>query len=378
MTGISVRAVETAADRKAFLQVPLDVFAGDRNFVPQLFVERAEHISVKKNPFFQHAEAQLFIAERNGKVVGRISAQVNQLHLERYGDATGQFGFIDAIDDVEVFKALVTAAADWLRERGMKRMQGPFSFSINEESGLLVDGFYTPPVVMMPHGLPYFSRHLESCGLRKAKDLIAYNFEGLPEPPRAMKAMERKARKSGDLTTRPISKKNLEQDLDVIIDIFNDAWSDNWNFVPMTKQEISALGEVLKFLVDEDYISIGYYKGEAAAMAVSLPDINGWIKGTGGKLLPFGFAKILWRKFMTPLAAARMALMGVRKTYHGTPVGSALALAVIEDVRLAHKARGVKRAELSWILEDNLAMRNVIEKLGGVGYKTYRIYECDV
>ena len=372
---VLVRPVTNKADRHKFLALPLKIFADDPMFVPQLFFERQEHISPKKNPFFEHAEVQLFIAERDGEVVGRISAQINQLHLERYKDATGQFGFLDAVDDVEVFRALLDCAEGWLAERGIKRMQGPFNFSINEDCGVLVDGFDTPPCIMMPHSLPYYQRHIEAVGLAKAKDLLAYNFDGLAEPPAVMQKMATKVQQSGNLTIRPLSKKHLARDLDIIIDIFNDAWSQNWNFVPMTKAEITALGEALKMLVKEEYIAIASYKGEPAAMAVTLPDINDWIKDLDGRLLPFGWAKILWRKLSKPPKAVRMPLMGVKRKFHGSLTGAGLALVVIETLFRYHKNRGVQRSELSWVLDDNMAMRSVIENLGGKTYKTYRIYE---
>ncbi len=372
---IVVREVTSTADRNRFLQLPLDVFAGDKNFVPQLFFERNEHISPKKNPFFEHAEVQLFLAERDGETVGRISAQVNHLHIERYQDATGQFGFLDAIDDKNVFKALLDRAGQWLAERGMKRMQGPFSFSINEESGLLVEGFDKPPSIMMAHSQPYYQTHLEALGLTKAKDLIAYDFDLQLELPRAMQMMVRKVKKSKDITIRPASKKNLARDLDIIIDIFNDAWSQNWNFVPMTKAEVTAFGDALKILVSEDYVAIASYKGEPVAMSVTLPNINDWLKDLNGRLLPFGLFKLVWRLFMTSPKNVRMPLMGVKKEFHGTPVGSGLALLVIDQIMQDHKKRGVERGELSWVLEDNMPMRNVIEGLGGEPYKIYRIYE---
>ena len=374
-SGIVVREVVSKADRGKFLQLPLDVFAGEENFVPQLFFERNEHISPKKNPFFEHADVQLFVAERGGQVVGRISAQVNHLHLERYNDATGQFGFLDAVDDRAVFKALLDKAASWLSERGMKRMQGPFSFSINEESGLLVDGYDTPPSIMMGHSLPYYKAHLEALGMSKAKDLIAYDFDLQLELPRAMQMMVRKTKKSKDITIRPASKKNLARDLDIIIEIFNDAWSQNWNFVPMTKEEVTAFGDALKILVSEDYVAIASYKGEPVAMSVTLPNINDWIRDLNGRLLPFGLFKLVWRLFLSPPKNVRMPLMGVKKEFHGTPVGSGLALLVIDQIMQDHKKRGVERGELSWVLEDNMPMRNVIEGLGGQPYKTYRIYE---
>jgi len=372
---IVVREVVGKADRDKFINLPLKVFANDPVFVPQLHFERAEHINPKKNPFFDHADVQLFVAERDGYVVGRISAQVNHLHIDVYNDATGQFGFLDAIDDGDVFAALLEKAAQWLAERGMKRMQGPFNFSINEETGVLIDGFDTPPSIMMPHSLPCYKSHLEAHGLTKAKDVIAYDFNLKLELPRAMAMMVRKAKRSKDFTIRPASKKHLARDLDIIMDIFNDAWSQNWNFVPWTKAEITALGEALKVLVSEDYIAIASYKGEPVAMSVTLPNINDWIKDLNGRLLPFGLIKLVWRLFMTTPQNVRMPLMGVRKEFHGTPVGSALALMVIDQIMQDHKKRGVKRGELSWILEDNMPMRNVIEGLGGEPYKIYRVYE---
>ncbi len=374
---MSLRVTEAAtrADQQAFLRVPYLVFANDRNWVAPLDLERKEHIDPRKNPYFQHSEVQLFVAYDNDRPVGRISAQLDRLRLERHPDSNGQFGFLDAIDDPKVFAALLQAAEAWLRKRGMKAAHGPFTFSINDETGLLVHGFDTPPSMMMGHALPYYARHLEAQGYVKAKDVLAYDYDGLKPLPRSMQGMVDKIKASGDLTIRPLSKKNLDRDLAIIIDIFNDAWSQNWGFVPMTREEITVLGKNLKMLVGERYISIASYKGEPAAMAVSLPNLNDWISDLNGKLLPMGWAKLAWRLLMKPPQSVRMPLMGVRKHYHGTAVGSALALAVIDAVRSYHLAQGTKRAELSWILEDNMPMRRMIEALGGTAYKTYRIYE---
>jgi GNAT superfamily N-acetyltransferase len=374
-SGIDVRPVADARGLDAFLQVPFTVFRGDPNWIAPLFFERREHLDRKKNPYFAHAEAQLFVAFKEGEPAGRISAQIDRLRLERYRDQTGQFGFLDAIDDREIFHLLVAAAGDWLKSRGMATIQGPFSFSINDETGLLVDGFATPPVMMMGHARPYYAAHLDALGFAKAKDVIAYDYDARPPLPRAMQAMVDKARASGDMTVRAFRKKELAQDLAIIIDIFNDAWSENWGFVPMTEAEIRALGNNLKLLVSEDYIAIVEYRGRPAAMAVSLPDINGWIKDLNGRLLPFGWAKLAWRSLMRPPARVRIPLMGVRKEYHGRAIGSALAAAAIDRVRNCHIARGCERAELSWILEDNLAMRRMIEAIGGIAYKTYRVYQ---
>ena len=372
---ITIREASSRAAVSAFLDVPFAVYAGDRNWVPPLYFERHEHLSPKKNPYFDHADVSLFVAERDGKPVGRISAQIDRLHIERYKDATGQFGFLESPDDADIFRALTNTAEAWLKGRGMARVQGPFSFSINDETGLLIDGFNTPPSMMMGHARPHHARHLDALGYVKAKDVIAYDYDCRKALPRAMQAMVDKAKASGELTVRAFSKKHLARDLDIVISIFNDAWQENWGFVPMTSAEITALGNNLKMLVKDDFIAIAELNGEPAAMAITLPDINGWIHDLNGRLWPTGWTKVAYRLLAKPPAAVRMPLMGVKRRHHGTPMGAALALSVIDRTRAYHVSRGTMRAELSWILEDNLPMRRMIEALGGVAYKTYRVYE---
>jgi hypothetical protein len=372
---LTVIEAVTKADRNAFLRLPHRVFADDPNWVAPLDLERREHLDPARNPYFRHAEARLFVAYEDDVPVGRISAQVDRLRLEHHPDGKGQFGFLDAVDDRKVFASLLAAAEAWLGGKGLSAIHGPFNFSINDEMGLLVSGFDTPPSMMMGHALPYYAPHLEAMGYAKAKDVFAYDYDALKPLPRAMQAMVDKLKAAGDFSIRPLSKKHLERDLAIIIDIFNDAWSRNWGFVPMTHEEIAALGKNLKLLVGENYVAIASYEGEPAAMAVSLPNLNDWIKDLRGRLLPFGWAKLLWRLTTTPPRSVRIPLMGVRRTLHATPVGSALALAVIDAVRSYHLGRGTSRAELSWILEDNMPMRRMIEALGATPYKTYRIYE---
>ena len=377
-SSVEIRPVSDRKGIEDFLSVPFALYADDPNWIAPLFLERKEHLDPKKNPYFLHAEAQLFVAYDGGRPVGRVSAQIDKLHLERFADATGQFGFLEARDKSEDFALLLNTAETWLAGRGMKRVQGPFSFSINDEMGLLISGFDRPPVIMMGHARPYYQARLEARGYQKAKDVIAYDYDGLQPLRRSLQAMVEKVKASGELTVRPLSKKNLDRDLPIIIKIFNDAWSENWGFVPMTNEEIAALGKNLKFLVSEGYIAIADYQGEPAAMAVTLPDINDWIRDLNGRLLPFGWAKLAYRLFTAPPKAVRMPLMGVLRKHHGTPAGAALAMAVIDAVRSYHLGRGTKRAELSWILEDNAPMRRLIEQLGAKPYKTYRIYEKDL
>lgn len=374
-SAVTVRTVEGRADLKRFLDVPFAIFRDDPNWVAPLQAERIRHLDPRHNPYFHHARAQLFIAERDGTAVGRISAQMDQLHLARHKDGAGQFGFIDAVDDAAVFAALVEAAAAWLAEQGATRMRGPFSLSINDETGLLVDGFDRPPAVMMGHARPWYGPRLEALGFTKAMDVLAYDYDATKPVPRRMAALVDKAARRGELEIRPLSKRHLDRDLSIIMDIFNDAWADNWGFVPMTEAEIAQLGQTLKVLVSGDYVAIASWRGEPAAMAVSLPDINKAIHDLGGRLLPLGWARLLWRLFARRPEAIRLPLMGVRKRYQRSAAGSALALAVIFRLRETHVKRGVTRAELSWILEDNLPMRRMIEQMGAVVYKTYRVYE---
>jgi hypothetical protein len=372
---ISVRPVAGKADLRAFLDLPFRLYAKDPNWVAPLYLERHEHLDPRKNPYFRHAEVSLFLAFRNGRPVGRISAQVCRLRGARYGDGVGQFGFLEAEDDPAVFEALLGAAASWLAARGLTRMQGPFNFSINDEMGLLIEGFGTPPSMMMGHALPYYAQHLEQQGFAKAKDVIAYDFEDTGDIPRTLKLAYDRALANPDITVRALDKKKLMRELEIIVAIANDAWSDNWGFVPWTQEEMTALGNNLKMLVSGDYIAIAEYKGEPAAMAVSLPNINDWIQGLNGRLLPFGWAKLGWNLMARPPRSIRMPLMGVKKAFHGSSLGGILGMAAIARVRSFHVSRGTMKGELSWILEDNTRMRRMIETFGGRPYKTYRIYE---
>lgn len=371
---IEVRPAEDRAGRRTFVELPFSLYGPGDNWVPPLISERLDHLDPDKNPFFEHAEAALWLAFRGDTCVGRISSQICRLHLERHGDGAGFFGFLEAIDDAEVFRALFETAEGWLRQRGMQRARGPFSFSINDESGLLIDGFDTPPSVFMNHALPYYAPRVEALGYTKAKDLVAYDFDprdGLP--PRARRMLER-ANKDGSIEVRPLRMKELDAELHLIRDIFNDAWSDNWGFVPLTDAELAELGRNLKMLISEEQIAIATCRGEPVAMQVTLPNINAAIADLNGRLFPFGLVKLWWRLKVRDPESARVTLMGVRKPYQGTLTGAGLMLALIESHRAYYAARNC-RTELSWILEDNWPMRRMIEMLGARVYKTYRIYE---
>jgi len=372
---VNIRPVITKFDLKQFLDVPFGIYGRGSQWVAPLYFERFEHLSPKKNPYFRHAEVQLFLAEIDGKPVGRISAQVCKLHLERYKDDTGQFGFLEAPDEPEVFKALFDVAKNWLRSRGMRHVRGPFNFSINDEVGLLIKGFDTPPSIMMGHALPYYAKQVENAGFRKIKDIIAYDFDAAKPLQRTLNMAYERALRTKDIQVRALDKKNMDRDLDIMMSIFNDAWENNWGFIPFTPEEVKALGTNFKLLLKNEYIAIASYKGKPAAFVVTVPNINEWLDGLGGKLLPFGWARIVRNVIRGRPSSIRMPLMGIRKEFHDSLLGSSLALSVIETVRRYHTARGAIRGELSWILEDNMPMRHIIESFGAVPYKTYRIYE---
>ncbi|MFO1036929.1 MAG: dATP pyrophosphohydrolase [Geminicoccaceae bacterium] len=375
MSAVTITQVASKGDLRHFLTMPAALYADDPNWVHPLVMERMDHLNAAKNPFLDGIDIAYFLAWRDGRCVGRISAQHDRPHLERHKDATGHFGFFEAEDDAEVVATLLHTVEAWLRERGLRRLTGPFSVSINDESGLLIDGFDTPPNMMMGHHRRYYGPRLEEQGLVPIKDLICYDFDLQADwPPKAKRMLDR-MRKLPGLRVRRIDFKNLDAELELLRDIFNDAWANNWGFVPFTAAQMRYLGRSIKPLISPDWISIAELDGEPVAMVVTLPDLNEAIRDLNGRLLPFGWAKLLWRLKVKGVSTGRMPLMGVRRRFHDSPKGAALALSVIEAARDFHAAQGRKHGELSWVLADNRRMRDIIEAVGGVPNKTYRVYE---
>ena len=358
-----------------FIRLPWPIYADDASWVPPLLLERRMQLS-PNNPFFEHATYCSWIAVRGRKPVGRISAQIDRLHIDRYQDATGFFGMLEAEDKSHTFQILMETAETWLRSQGMQRISGPFNLSINQELGLLVDGFDTPPSIMMGHARPYYADRIEENGYQKEKDLLAYIIDGDFKHSRAMKSIT--ARAKNHVHIRALRKSHFKEELQIIQDIFNDAWSQNWNFVPFTKKEFEHLGKDLKLLVDEKLVKIAEVDGEPAAFIVTLPNINEAIQDLNGRLLPFGWLKLLWRLKIKYPKTARIPLMGVRRRYHDGLMGAALAFMVIGAIQEPGIKRGIEKVELSWILEDNTGMRNIIESISGRVYKTYRIYSKEL
>lgn len=372
---IEIVPVQNKAHWRDFHHLPFRIYRDDPQWVAPLLLERQFHFQAKHNPYFQHARAAFFLAYRGREPVGRITAQVDQLVQERR-PGTGHFGFIEAVDDADVFAALLRAAEGWLRDQGMKQAIGPVSFSLWDQPGLLVDGFGTPPYVMMNHHRPYYQGHITAQGYHKAEDLIAYRY-GPDAPTQMLDKLLNRALRGGEVTLRNIrmDKAHFESEVAMLLDIINDAWSDNWGYVSMTKAEIDDLSGILKLLLRPGDVAIAEYQGKPAAFAAIFPNLNEAIRDMNGRLFPTNWIKLLWRMKVKRTKTARMPMMGVRKALQSSAVGAALALSVIRSVREFNFSRGVVDSELSWILERNRSVRHVIEMVGGVPYKTYRLFE---
>jgi hypothetical protein len=369
---LSIQPLAGNRDLRHFIDLPSTLFADRREWIAPLRIERRLHMG-KHNPYFEHAEWQGWLAHKDGIAVGRISAQVDQVRLDRYQDATGYFGFLDAVDDIEVFRILLDTASAWLRERGITRVRGPFNFSSNHDCGLLVDGFDTPPVVMMPHGLPYYAGHIEALGYTRAQDLLAYRIDTDFEVPRGMQSLIDKS--AGQIRLRPLDRGHKDRDFLILRDIFNDAWSENWEFTPFNEAEFRDIGQTLAPLIKDDYLQIAEIDGEPVGMIVLLPNLNELIRDLDGRLLPFGWLKLIWRLKRVGARSGRIPLMGIRKQWQSSLLGTAMVYQLIGALREPALREGMREVEMSWILESNQPMCRVIESLGGVAYKRYRIYE---
>ena len=359
--------------RKDFLDVVDDIYVADPNYVRPLDMDVGDRLDKKKNPFFDHGDAAGWVAYRGDRPIGRITASIDNSHLELHDNA-GFFGFFDTIDDPEVAAALIDRAAEWLRARGMDTIRGPFSLSINEESGCLVDGFDTPPMIMMGHHRRYQGALIEQAGLEKCKDLYAWQYDVGRAPPRAQRARDAIA-KMPEVSWRYMDMGKLDDDLALMLQVFNDAWGDNWGFVPATEREMKKTAEDMKLIAMPEITRLVFIDGEIAAVALGLPDINELIYDAKGKLLPFGAAKLLWRLRVRGPKAGRLILLGIRKKFRAMRKYAGLSAFLYVEMNTSSHLLGMRRAELGWTLEDNAPINVGIRMMGGRVYKTYRIYE---
>ncbi|WDI32707.1 hypothetical protein PUV54_05790 [Hyphococcus flavus] len=373
---IDVRSVASSADRKLFIQLPNTLYKDDPNYIAPLEFEIGSRLDANKNPGLKDSPHQLWIAYKNGVPAGRIGAIVNKRHLERHNDGAGHFGFFECIDDQHVAQSLLDTASAWLKQQGMSKIAGPFNFSVNEEMGMLIDGFEEPPYVMMPHGRPYYPALMEKEGFGKAIDVYALRFftQKRLVPKKRQRFLD-KALSNPKVSYRTLNMSDFDADIKRVVDIFNDAWYDNWGFVPLSNEQAEHMAKELRPVISPHNVVFCYYDGEPAAFGLVLPDVNHAIRDFGGKLLPFNWVKLIWRLKIKGVHRARMPLMGVVRKLHRRPVGTALAYKMIEMVYQANTQRGVCDSELSWILESNESMISMLKDLGGEIYKTYRIYE---
>ena len=336
--------------------------------MPPLRHDIYELIDPERHPFHQHATVELFVARRGDQVVGRIAAVQNDLHIERFGERLGFFGLFETERDPQISNALFETARDWLAARGLETMRGPASFSLNEECGLLVDGFDGPPVVMMSYNPSWYEGLVESFGFRKAKDLLAY-FYPRTDPPERMIRMAAKLRERYRIKIRTLDKKRFWEEVAIVRRVYNEAWEDNWGHLPMTEAELTYMAKQLKPVVDPGLVVFAEIDGEIAGFGLALPDFNVALRHMNGNLFPFGWAKALW--YSRKIKTARVMTLGVLEKYRRTGVGELLELAMMRYA----PTRGIKNAEFSWVLEDNLSIRAPLEKMGASVYRTYRMYD---
>jgi hypothetical protein len=376
--GVTLKRVGKDASIGDFMRVPHVTQGHDPHWIAPLPLVEGPRLDPKSNPWFQHGEAALWVAERDGAPVGRISAQIDRNHLEIYKDATGFFGFFECVDDQAVADALFATAFDWLREKGMRRCVGPFSFNINDESGLLVDGFNAPPRVAMGHAQPYYQRLVEAAGFSKAVDMRAYLTPmDTALPYKQLKWLKRGLERNPRLAVRALDPARYDEDFAAIVDIWRAGWVENWGAIPMTEAEGRHLAKETKLILIPELVAIATVDGKPTAMCMALPDFNEMIRDLKGRLFPFGWAKLLWRVATRRsfVSGTRVILMGVLPEYKNKPMGSLLALLTVGAVRDASLKLRMPVCEMSWVLETNTQTCHSIEDIGGRVYKTYRMYE---
>ena len=375
MGSVTIRPVGSRRERKRFVKVPFQLHRDHPQWVAPLIFERMEFLNPSKNPWFDHAEAQLFVAERDGEPVGRISAQIDNRWDEFQGGNDALFGFFETVEDPEVARALFEAAREWSAARGRERMLGPMDFTTNDELGILIEGFERRPMILEPWHPPFYQRLIEAEGFEKAMDLLMWELqfgelkEGEAFDPSIHEAAK-KALEDEGITIRNMRKRDMTAEVKRFMDVYNEAWGNNWGFVPITDAEVAYQAKHLKQVLDENWTYIAEKDGEAVGAALTLPDINQVMAKLNGRLLPFG-----WLKFLTgkpKIDQLRVFALGVKHDYRHTGVAAGLYLRHLEE---AAKPGGIGGGEMGWILETNKPMNRAMEGMGGKVVKRYRLYE---
>jgi GNAT superfamily N-acetyltransferase len=373
MASVTIRPVRARRDLKRFIDLPFRLHRDQPLWVPPLKLERRIFLNRRMNAFFSHGEAEYFLALRDGEVVGRVSAHVNTAFNEHQGKSWGWFGFLEFERDPELLSALLDAAAAWLRERGQERMVGPASFAMNDESGVLIEGFDLAPMILQPWNPPYYPELIEQGGMSKAMDLLMWNLE-VSDRDKVLPVifeLAEKVQSEHGIRVRPMRRRQLRKDMDAFAEVYNAAWSKNWDFVPYSKKDLDAYAQELQLVFDKHWFMIAEREdtGEVVGMAITVPDVNQVLARMNGRLLPLG-----WWRFLNKgrtVDRVRVGFLGVKPAYQHTGVAAKL---YVEHFNAA-ASRPQTGGEMGWILETNEPMNRAMEAMGGKVVKRYRIYE---
>lgn len=375
LAAIDIR--QTSAAEASFIALPYSLYRDEPAWRAPLRMERRHQINAKYNPAARHMYSAFFTAYREEKPVGRICAFTNDEHDRHHGGSTAFFGYFDCENDPEVEDALLAAARDWARDAGRERIVGPCMYSVNEEVGLLIDGFEHPNVIMMPFGRPHQAEALNRNGFDKAIDLYAYKADlqnGAPDNA-IVRRLCRTAQRDPNITSRPLDRRNFQRDVALALEIFNDAWSDNWGFIPFSEEQFRHMAKDMKPIMFDEGFQIGFIDDEPAAFIWMIPDVHDAARGLDGRLLPFGWAKFLYRLKAKRVKMGRIPLMGLKKKFHHTSRGRSLVTQICCDSFDGGAAQGFESCELSWILEGNESMQAICDLADAELYKTYRMFE---
>ena len=374
MPSVIVAPVNSSRDRRVFIQFEYAHYRDDEKWIPPLRMDVSRILNRKKNAFFEHGNIQLFLARnQSGSVVGRIGAIVNGMHLKKYNDEVGFFGFFECINDFEVAKALFDTASEWLLEQGLHTVRGPANPSLNDVAGLLVDGFHRQPAILMPYNKPYYEQFLLDYGFTRAMTMWSYYSNSrLINADRLSRGKSIVLKRNPTFSVRIVDMDHWDRDVRIMLDIFNDAWSDNWGHVPMTEGEIQQLADEMKMIVIPDLINFVEDDGVPIGFSASIPDLN-YIFSTikNGRLFPTGALKLLLGMKLKFVRETRMPLMGVKKSHHGKGIDALL----ISDMLERQRAYGMLGAELSWVLETNPRLINFLDGIGAARENEYALFE---